>query len=144
MIEGKSDKDSYVCGFLFRNRKSQVALIRKVKPAWQQGKLNGIGGKIEDGETPQQAMFREFKEETGVEFEDWRHYATLVFREARIHFFVGFCSADVELKTTTEEPVAWYGTAQQQVYDECIPNLRFLIPMALDPNEVTAAVQDPS
>lgn len=30
------------------------------------GKLNGVGGKIEDGETPDIAMAREFYEETGI------------------------------------------------------------------------------
>ncbi len=44
----------------------QVALITKNKPSWQANKLNGIGGKIESGETPSEAMAREFEEETGV------------------------------------------------------------------------------
>lgn len=43
-----------------------VALIRKAKPAWQAGRLNGIGGKVEPGEDPQLAMAREFEEEAGV------------------------------------------------------------------------------
>jgi hypothetical protein len=34
-----------VAGFLFRNNDTEVALIRKNKPDWQKGKLNGIGGK---------------------------------------------------------------------------------------------------
>lgn len=135
-------KDTHVVGFLFRNRGTHVALIRKTKPEWQRGKLNGIGGKIEDGETALQAMQREFKEETGCVVEDWRHFCTLVFRTARIQFFVAF--GDADLKTTTEEPVAWYGTTQREVFDESIVNLRWLLPMALDPNELIAAVQDPA
>jgi hypothetical protein len=37
----------YVCGFMFANDFTEVALIRKNKPEWQRGKLNGIGGKVE-------------------------------------------------------------------------------------------------
>jgi 8-oxo-dGTP pyrophosphatase MutT (NUDIX family) len=39
-------------------------LICKNRPAWPRDKLNGLGGKIEEGETPQQAMEREHREET--------------------------------------------------------------------------------
>lgn len=139
----EAGRDTYVVGFLFRNRRTHVALIRKQNPAWQRGKLNGIGGKVEAGETPLDAMIREFKEETGAEFTDWRHYCTLVWREARVHFFVGHCE-DMQLRCTTAEPVDWYGCGQHVVYNEGIKNLRWLIPMALDPNDVIAAVQDPS
>lgn len=57
-------KHRYVVGFLFSEDESRVLLVLKNRPAWQEGKLNGVGGKIEAGETPLQAMEREFKEET--------------------------------------------------------------------------------
>lgn len=55
----------YVLGFAFTTD-GRVALIRKIKPAWQAGKLNGIGGKVEADEDSVSAMVREFREETGV------------------------------------------------------------------------------
>lgn len=60
-----SDEKRYVVGFMFSKDGSSVALIRKQKPAWQKGLLNGIGGKVEDGEDYPAAMRREFYEETG-------------------------------------------------------------------------------
>jgi hypothetical protein len=39
-------RQDYVVGFLFRNNLSEVALIKKDRPAWQAGHLNGIGGKL--------------------------------------------------------------------------------------------------
>jgi 8-oxo-dGTP diphosphatase len=60
-----------VVGFLFDKGFTHVALIRKLKPARQAGRLNGIGGKVEPGEAPLAAMRREFMEEAGLDIEDW-------------------------------------------------------------------------
>ena len=37
----------YVAGFMFSEDRRLVALIRKSKPEWQKGKLNGIGEKAQ-------------------------------------------------------------------------------------------------
>lgn len=62
----------YVVGFAFSSGMSNVLLIRKKSPRWQKGLLNGIGGKIEKGESPLDAMRRECKEETGLIL-NWEH-----------------------------------------------------------------------
>lgn len=54
----------YCLGFAFY--KNNVILIKKTRPAFQLNLLNGVGGKIEYGETPHQSMVREFHEETGA------------------------------------------------------------------------------
>ena len=46
----------YVAGFMFSSDKSEVLLVEKMSPEWQRGLLNGIGGKIEGGETPLEAI----------------------------------------------------------------------------------------
>lgn len=55
----------YVLGFYFREE--EVLLVRKSSPPWQKGRWNGVGGHVEVGETPQQAMRRAFKEEAGFD-----------------------------------------------------------------------------
>ena len=57
----------YVAGFAFNMDGDRVLLVLKKKPAWQNGRLNAIGGKIEANESPLQAMVREFREETDVQ-----------------------------------------------------------------------------
>lgn len=59
---------NYVLGFLFDREGELVWLIKKSRgPANLIGKYNGIGGKVESGETPEEAMHREGKEEAGVD-----------------------------------------------------------------------------
>lgn len=72
----KAPQTRYVVGFMFDYAFARVALIRKQKPAWQAGLLNGLGGKIEPGESPSQAMRREFIEEAGLDLQ-WHHYCEL-------------------------------------------------------------------
>jgi len=69
----------YVVGFAFSPDYSWVLLLREAKPPWQAGRLNGVGGKIEAGETAQQAMAREFAEEVGIVTSEnqWRVVAAI-------------------------------------------------------------------
>lgn len=120
-------KTSYVVGFLFKNG-TQVALIRKNRPEWQLGRLNGIGGHIEEGEQPLEAMIREFKEETGCLVEDWLPFCTLVGRKSKIHFFKTF--GDYPIQTITDEEVGWIELDKLKETN-VIPNLHWMIPLAL-------------
>lgn len=123
---------NYVLGFLFSPDKKRVALIRKNKPDWQRGKLNGIGGKIEPSDaSPLAAMVREFEEETGRPTSGWQHYATLWSENARIDVFHLFAQEEVYLDSTTDEIVAFTPVNKLEKI-ACIPNLRWLIPLAFD------------
>ena len=124
---------SYVAGFMIASE-GRVALIRKTKPRWQAGRLNGIGGKIEPGETALQAMVREFREETGVETKpsDWHEFCVLGDNVDgfRVHFFVYHVVSFPDLHTTTEEEVLRVAISAVTVHNS-IPNLTWLLPMAL-------------
>ena len=116
----------YVAGFLFWG--NDVWLIRKNKPDWQRGRINGIGGKIEFGETPLEAMIREFKEEAGVEIHLWNHYCTITDeKDWKVYFYHAHSGA--ELKTMTDEEVIKCDT--RNLPPEVLPNLAWLIPMAM-------------
>ena len=124
----------YVAGFLYSDNEQQVALIRKLKPEWQKGLLNGIGGKIEIGETPLQTIIREFKEETNVQINSWRKFCELNGNDFKVHFFSA--KGDLtQLESPEEEKVEIYNI-DNIPKNQIIPNLEWLIPMGIDPYHI--------
>ena len=117
----------YVLGFLFTPI-GGVWLIYKNKPDWQKGLLNGIGGKIEEGELPYDAMVREFKEEAELEIKDWTEFCILTDnREFEVYCF--YAMSDLTPKTMTDEEVIHVEISS--LPSNTITNLNWLIPMAL-------------
>lgn len=104
----------YTVGFAFDKEDYKVVLILKEKPEWQAGCLNGVGGKMEAGETPVQTMVREFLEETGVKTntDDWKYFGLLqgdVEETSKVHVFVSQidtakCSTLTKEIVTTIDP----------------------------------------
>lgn len=124
----------YVVGFLFNEVRDNVLLIRKNKPAWQAGLLNGIGGKIEEGETPELAMIREFLEETGERFSAWRKFAIMFGSEWECHCFCGFNSDSHWNARTMESEIVIRIPVDKLNTAKCVSNLPWLISLALDLN----------
>lgn len=124
--------ERYVVGFAF-DEDERVALICKERPPWQKGLFNGVGGKIEIGETPLQAMIREFDEETGVLVDNWEMYATLLYPQAEICFFKALVPTDYmdALQSKTDEFIFIFTLAEFQKSDGFVRNLSWLLPLAL-------------
>ena len=105
---------NYVCGLMFSPELDRVALIRKNRPEFQRGRLNGIGGKIEENETPIDAMVREFWEETGckTDHSDWVLFHKIEeYNEDEYDYGYSVCfyccssNKIDELQTMTDEPI---------------------------------------
>lgn len=128
----------WVVGFLLDDAvpPTDVVLIRKNRPEWQAGLLNGVGGKIEPGETVLEAMAREFVEETGVSIESWEPFARLKWEEGIVHFLRYFATPETlcACSTITDESIEVHkihtlgmpGPGRANV----TPNLRWLVPLA--------------
>lgn len=119
----------YVCGFLFDSN-ARVLLIEKVRPDWQAGKLNGVGGRVEEGETEVEAMRRECQEETGIDCDNWLLFCIL--QDARgwpVYFYYGAANIYSAQRLTDEQPVI-VDFLDLQTDSRAIPNLRWLVPMA--------------
>jgi 8-oxo-dGTP diphosphatase len=59
------------------------------------GKWNGLGGKLEPGESPEQCVIREVREEAGLEINSPRYHGLLIFADfAGDDWFVWVFTAD--------------------------------------------------
>lgn len=129
----------YVVGFVFASGLPQhVLLLRKDTEGkegvhWMDGMWNGLGGKVEDGESAAEAMDREGLEELGLDLE-WEHVATLT--DGR--FQLDVCRAWVERFSDTPEVndvgelFHWHpvnNVVHQRL--RTIPNLQWLVPMCM-------------
>lgn len=61
----------------------QTLMIHRTKKAndIHEGKWNGLGGKLEAGESPEQCVIREVREEAGLEITHPRYHGLLVFAD---------------------------------------------------------------
>lgn len=120
----------YCVGFAFNNARDSVLLIEKQRPPWQKGQFNGIGGHVEDSESPEEAMAREFEEETGQRIEDWEHTIILYGTDWSVHFFLAFIDNGVMNSACggpTDENVVRIDC--DELPKNIIPNLRWLVPL---------------
>lgn len=89
--------------FLIREDKKEVLLAMK-KRGFGEGKWNGVGGKIEEGETPEQAVIREAQEEIGVGIDEKD-------LEERGQIFFSFDKpGDIPLRVRIFTTTIWEGT----------------------------------
>lgn len=126
--------NEYCLGFAFN--RNMVLLLLKDSPDWQKGLFNGVGGKIEAGESPLESMYREWGEETGTELiGDWNPVLTIKGEDWVVYVFAGETNylnlKQVEINTRyTKEPC--YQFNAEHLPTNIIPNVRWLIPLCLD------------
>lgn len=127
----------YVLGFMFSPDFKKVALIRKNKPEWQKGLLNGIGGKLELHEfAPEDAMIREFQEEAGYKT-SWTLFSAMGGATNDGEPFSVYCfttTGDLtQLKSQEEEKIEIIDTETiTPLRTDMVENLPWLIPLAID------------
>ncbi|HYK08329.1 MAG TPA: NUDIX domain-containing protein [Candidatus Eisenbacteria bacterium] len=128
----------YTLGFLFSKDLKKVLLIHKNRPEWQMGKVNGLGGKIEENETPQDCITREVQEETGLSTKnaDWQLAGTLhssIFETSVL--FATYQDSFGKETSQTDEIIEWFSI--KDLPTSIMSNLSWLIPLCLDRKENT-------
>jgi 8-oxo-dGTP diphosphatase len=130
----------YVLGFAFDNKEENIVVIEKLRPEWQKGLYNGIGGKIETSDSSNYtAMCREFREETGVITlpSMWYQFSTLIFEDdilggiAKVYCFKMFTDDIFRCKTTEDENIRIV-SIKEIVNIKSVSHLKILIDLALD------------
>lgn len=129
-----STKLEMVVGFLFSPEGRNVVLLHKKRgPEAIVDKLNGVGGKLEPGEAPVDAMRREFLEEAGVDIADWEQFARLEGGKWIVHVFRAFAHSIAYVRSMTDEDVTIAHTFNTDLeYVPRVENLTWLLPLALD------------
>lgn len=124
-------KQLYSCGFLVDENRENVLLIRKNKPEKQKGRLNGVGGKVEEGETFKMAMEREFREEAGMDVPSWDETVLLTGEHYEVQFFwaIGDLSKAVSM---TDEKLEIHRLDSLINNKELLTNLKWIIPVMFD------------
>lgn len=120
-------------GFIFDTKLEHVLLIHKNRPAWQAGKINGIGGKFEPGEDGITCIVRETKEESDLTTtaDNWRYVARMKGPDWEIEvFYYMYDGPHVDASTNEDQPVEWF--AVNQLPPNLMHNLRWLIPLCID------------
>lgn len=124
-------------------RDDEILLALK-KRGFGAGKYNGVGGKLEENETPEEAMLRETKEETGVTPTKYEKRGTVLFHEFYngekteliFHLFVAY-SWDGEIKETEEMIPHWF-KKREIPYDKMFKDDAFWLPLILEGKKINA------
>ncbi len=123
----------YTVGFIFSEDLEKVLLIHKTAPDWQKGKINGIGGKLEEGEELVDCMVRETLEETGVKTEpdNWVYTGAIKGAGDLISTFGYKYSGKLfDAFTFEKEKIEWFPVGK--LPENMIMNLTWLIPLTLE------------
>ena len=127
----------YCLGFAF-DHGGNVLLLRKHPkrgPASVRNRLNGLGGKIQDGESTISAMVREFREESGIETMPgvWRPVVQLRFASsgAIVKVFTARLPTLADARPA-EEALAVFSSDTVGARPDLAPCVAWLVPLCLD------------
>lgn len=96
----------YAMGFVVDAEGKRVCLTMKSWPKFLKDRWTGIVGRVDDDETPLEAMRREFKEQTSADVKDWHFVKTLENPERSRRLNVFFARHDFgNVLTMTSEPI---------------------------------------
>jgi 8-oxo-dGTP diphosphatase len=123
---------TYALGFLFSADRRRVLLIEKQRPDWQKGRWNGLGGKVEEGESAPQAMVRELHEEAGIQtsLADWHEVCTMRMPRFDVVVFAAQLSGSDAPIVHGDERVTWEEVAN--LPPRCLSNALWLVPLSVD------------
>ena len=129
-MDNRIDKlNHFVMGFVFNVAQNQVLLIEKLRPEWMKNRWNGIGGHIEAGETPHQAMMRESNEECGQNYY-WDHKITFICPGGTVFVYVATVPTyKIPFKQIEDEKLTVWSV--RHLPDESMSNIRAFIPLCL-------------
>jgi 8-oxo-dGTP diphosphatase / 2-hydroxy-dATP diphosphatase len=116
-------------------RKGNDILLGMKKRGFGVGRFNGFGGKIEKGETVEQAAIRELEEESGIVANSLKRVGYLVFtmchskKLMKVHVFETYDYSGKEIETDEMKP-EWF-SIENIPYEKMWPDDPHWIPLYL-------------
>lgn len=108
------------CIVVFNKEKTKVLFCKRRKDPFKDT-LNFVGGKVESGESPEEAAYRELQEETGISKKQLRLYRLMDMRyyhqNLLLQIFVGQLHEDVGLVEETN-PLLWLSLDDEDFTDK--------------------------
>ncbi len=123
----------YTLGFIFNADLHKVLLVHKQKPDWQSGHLNGIGGKLNQGESPVECISRETFEESklAIPLSAWKTSGVIQQSVGNVGIFCAIYRGNLSDAAQGDyEEVEWFDV--EQLPKNVLDNLRWIIPLALE------------
>jgi 8-oxo-dGTP diphosphatase len=123
----------YIVGFVFDSKMEYVLLMHKNRPEWQNGFINGLGGKVEKGETFLSATVREIKEESGLETEEdkWVHAGVIGSDSFSVEILGYVYEGQMsDAQSLEDEPIEWFPL--NKLPPNVLDNLPWLIHITID------------
>ncbi len=124
---------NYVVGFVFSKDFESVLLMHKNRPDWQKGLVNGLGGKVEEGESIHACVKREIYEECGLVTteEQWIRSGKIYSPTMVVDFFGTTHDGEMSDAVTKEdEEVEWFKV--NNLPHNLVENITWLIHITLD------------
>jgi len=118
---------------MFTEDMKRVVLIKKNKPEWQKGLLNGVGGHVEEFEFSENAMIREFEEETGIKTVtgQWYNFALMTGEKFDVDCYFCVSNSALFAASMTEEEVT-VPFVNHLSKDQILSNISWLLGLCLD------------
>ncbi len=125
-------------------KKENEILLAMKKRGFGEGKYNGVGGKIESNETPEQAMIRETQEEISVTPINYEKVGLIEFDEyykgskQNVIFHLYIVSEWEGVISETEEMRPKWFSINEIPYNQMFPDDKYWLPIVLEGKKIKA------
>lgn len=125
-------------------RKDDEVLLAMKKRGFGEGRWNGVGGKVEEGESIEQAMIRETEEEIGVTPTTYEKVGDIRFDEffkgapTLMHVHVFIASEWTGEPAESEEMAPKWFKTDKVPYDDMWPDDPYWLPQVLQGKKISA------